>query len=284
MAEQDDSLEQEEDLKQTIIGYSSRDLEQRKNWYSPAAEAYNKARPRYPKDLIHQVVEIAQLSTDSKILEVGCGPATATVAFAQLGCTMVCLEPNPDFFQLAQQNCQVYPNVEIQNTSFEEWTLEVGKFDAVLAATSFHWISPEVGYPKAANALQENGYSILLWNKELQPCYEVYQRLSEVYQIYAPSLDRYEDRETQEEILRGLGNMAIDSGQFKHLIAGQVTTEVTYTSDEYLTLLNTYSPYLKLDQQSKDALFAGLKHRIEDEFGGSLQLSYISAFHIAQKS
>lgn len=39
------------DLKQTIISYSSRDLEQRKNWYSPAAEAYNKARPRYPQDL-----------------------------------------------------------------------------------------------------------------------------------------------------------------------------------------------------------------------------------------
>ncbi|BBD63937.1 type 12 methyltransferase [Nostoc commune NIES-4072] len=86
-----------ENLKQTIISYSSKELEQRKNWYSPAAEAYNKARPRYPEDLIHQVMEVAQLSTDSKILEVGCGPATATVAFAQLGCSMICLEPNPDF-------------------------------------------------------------------------------------------------------------------------------------------------------------------------------------------
>ncbi|MBE9034205.1 class I SAM-dependent methyltransferase [aff. Roholtiella sp. LEGE 12411] len=272
-----------EDLKQTIISYSSRDLEQRKNWYSPAAEAYNKARPRYPEDLIHQVVEIAQLSTDSKILEVGCGPATATVAFAQLGCSMVCLEPNPNFFQLAQQNCQLYPNVEIQNTSFEEWTLEVEKFDIVLAATSFHWISPEVGYPKAANALKENGYLILLWNKELQPCYEVYQSLSEVYQVYAPTLNRYEDQKTQENILRGLGKMVIDSGQFKDLISGQVTSEVSYTVDEYLMLLNTYSPYIKLEPHSKEVLFSELKNRIEDDFEGSLHLSYISAFHIAKK-
>ena len=29
------------ELRQTIIGYSSRNLEQRKNWYSPAAEAYD---------------------------------------------------------------------------------------------------------------------------------------------------------------------------------------------------------------------------------------------------
>ncbi|MEH2117920.1 class I SAM-dependent methyltransferase [Nostoc sp.] len=272
-----------EDLKKTIINYSSTDLEQRKKWYSPAAEAYNKARPRYPQDLIQQVVEVAQLSTDSKILEVGCGPGTATVALAQLGCSMICLEPNPDFFQLAQQNCQPYSNVEIHNTSFEEWELKPFEFDAVLAATSFHWISPEVGYPKAANALQQNGYLILLWNKELQPSHEVYQTLSQVYQLHTPSLDRYEDQETQEYILRQLGNMVIDSGQFKDLISGQVISEVTYTVDEYLTLLNTYSPYIKLDPHNKESLFSGLRHRIENDFGGSLQLSYISAFHIAQK-
>ncbi|MBW4426820.1 MAG: methyltransferase domain-containing protein [Nostoc desertorum CM1-VF14] len=271
------------DLKQTIINYSSTDLEQRKNWYSPAAEAYNKTRPRYPQDLIKQVVEIAQLSTNSRILEVGCGPGTATVSIAQLGCSIICLEPNPDFFQLAQQNCQPYSNVEIENTSFEEWELKPFKFDAVLAASSFHWISPEVGYPKAANALQDNGYLILLWNKELQPSYEVYQSLSKVYQLHTPSLDRYEDQKTQEYILRQLGNMAIDSGKFKDLISGQVISEVTYTADEYLTLLNTYSPYIKLDPHNKESLFSGLRHRIEDDFGGSLQLSYISAFHIVQK-
>lgn len=162
--------------------------------------------------------------------------------------------------------------------------LEAEKFNAVLAASSFHWIPAEVGYPKAAKALKANGYLILLWNKELQPRYQVYQSLSEIYQIHTPSLDRYEDKETQEEILRGLGQMITDSGQFKDLVAGHVESEVTYTVDEYLMLLNTYSPYLKLEPQSKEALFAELRDTIDHEFGGSLQLSYISAFHMAQKS
>lgn len=272
-----------EDLKQTIASYASRELEQRKNWYSPAAEAYNQARPRYPKELIDRVVEVAQLSSHVKILEVGCGPATATVAFAPLDCSIICLEPNPDFYRLAQQNCQPYPKVEIQNSSFEEWTLEAQKFDAVLAASSFHWIPSEVGYPKAAKALQENGYLILLWNKELQPSDEVHQHLSKIYQAHAPSLDRYEDRETQQKILKELGQMTVDSGQFRDLIDGQVESEVTYSVDEYLMLLNTYSPYLKLDSQSKKTLFAGLKETIEQDFGGILQLTYLSAFHIARK-
>jgi SAM-dependent methyltransferase len=275
------------DLRQDIIGYSSRSLEQRKNWYSPAATAYNRVRPRYPQGLIAQVVELAQLSFDSKILEIGCGPATATVSVAQLGCSMLCLEPNPDFYRLAQHNCQPYPNVEIQNIAFEEWNLEtshaIGQYDAVLAASSFHWIPSAVGYPKAAQALQENGHLILLWNKELQPRYEIYQHLSEVYRVYAPSLERYEDLETQEKILQGLGQLVTDSGYFKNLVAGYVECEVTYTADEYLTLLTTYSPYLKLDLQQKEALLKGLKDKMEQDLGGSLELFYISAFHIAQK-
>lgn len=271
------------DLKQAISSYSSQALEQRKSCYSPAAEAYNQARPRYPEALIRRVVEVAQLSFNSKILEVGCGPGTATVAFAPFGCSIVCLEPNPDFCQLAQQNCKPYPTVEIRNTSFEEWTLGAEKFDAVLAATSFHWIPPEVGYPKAADALRKDGYLILLWNKELQPRYEVYQTLSEVYQVHAPSLARYEPRETQEEILAGLGQIAIDSGHFKNLVSEQFLCEVTYSVNDYLTLLSTYSPYLKLDPKSRDALFESLKEKIEQNFGGTIQLSYLSAFHIAQK-
>ncbi|MBD2257319.1 class I SAM-dependent methyltransferase [Pseudanabaena sp. FACHB-2040] len=270
-------------LKKVISGYSARNLEQRKNWYSPAAEAYNQARPRYPQELICQVVELAQLKPNSKILEVGCGPATATVAFAQLEFPMLCLEPNPDFYQLAQQNCEQYPNVKIQNTSFEEWVLGTEKFDAVLAASSFHWIPSDVGYSKAAEALKENGYLILLWNKELQPCYEVYQGLSGIYQVHAPSLDRYEDRKTQEEILQGLGEMITDSGLFKDLMTGCIESKTTYTVDKYLLLLNTYSPYLKLESENKKALFEELRNRIVFDLGGSLELSYVSAFHIAQK-
>lgn len=269
-------------LKRTIIEYSSRDLEQRKHWYSPAAEAYNQVRPHYPSELIERVVEVAQLSSSSTILEVGCGPATATTSFATLDCSMLCLEPNPDFFQLAQRNCQSYPHVEIQNLSFEEWELETGKFDAMLAASSFHWIPPDVGYPKAASALRPDGYLILLWNKELQPRYEVYQLLSDIYQIHAPSLARYEDRATQEEILKGLGQMVTDSGKFKNLVEGQVESQVTYTVEQYLMLLNTYSEYLKLPLPQKQALFEALQHKIEQDLGGKIELSYVSGFHIAQ--
>ncbi|HEY9656827.1 MAG TPA: class I SAM-dependent methyltransferase [Allocoleopsis sp.] len=271
------------DLKQTLQAQCyGQDLEQRRHWYSPAAAAYQQVRPRYPQAVIDRVVHLTQLSSDSTLLEVGCGPAIATPAFAALGCRMVCVEPNPDFYHLAQETCQPYPKVELQNCSFEEWTLEPHRFDAVLAASSFHWIPPEISYPKAAAALRSDGCLILLWNKELQPRYEVYQQLVPVYQTHAPTLNRaYEDSAMQAAILDQMGQMAIESGYFKELVAGHIKVEVTYSVDQYLLLLNTYSPHLKLEPAQKQSLFAGLRQVLEQN-GNTIELSFVSAFHIAR--
>ena len=259
-----------------------KDLQQRKTWYREVADAYNKARPRYPKELIGRVLELAQLDKDAIALEIGCGPGTATVEFAKLGFSMVCLEPSQEACQLARHNCATYPAVEIRNTTFEEWELEPERFNAVLAANSFHWVSSEIRCPKAAAALQDNGSLILLWNKEPQPPYEVYQALNEVYQAQAPELGRYEDRETQGEILRELGHNFIDLGRFKNVVYEQMACEITYSIDDYLMLLSTLSPYIALLPHKRDSLFKGLRETLE-RHTGSIQASYISAFHIAQK-
>ncbi len=259
-----------------------KDAADRKNWYSPAADAYHQVRPRYPQALIDRILEITPLSSSSHLLELGCGPAIATPAFAQLGGPLVAIEPNPDFARIAQETCQIYPNVRIQNCSFEEWELESESFDAVIAASSFHWINPEIGYPKAKAALRSDGHLILLWNKEMQPSHEIYQQLSSIYSAYAPGLNRaYETQAEQLDILNQLGYLSIDSGHFKDLISESLTVSVTYSIDQYLLLLNTYSPYLKLESESKQKLFDGLRKVLEQN-GETIDLSYVSTFHIVK--
>lgn len=257
--------------------------DQRKNWYSKAADAYNRARPRYPKELISRVVELAQLPSKAAILEIGCGPGIATVEFAQLGFSMVCLEPSQELCQLARLNCAQYPDVEIRNTLFEEWDLEPERFNAVLAATAIHWVPPEIRYQKTADALQDNGSLILLWNTAPQPQYEVDQLLDEVYQSHAPELTPYEHRATQEESLRRQGQAVIDSDLFKGLVSEQLVCEVTYSIDDYLALLSTLSPYIKLDPQKRNSLFAGLRETLLGNSVVSIQTSYLSVFQIARK-
>ncbi|MEM6403078.1 MAG: methyltransferase domain-containing protein [Cyanobacteria bacterium P01_D01_bin.116] len=258
-------------------------LEQRKNWYSKVADAYNRTRPRYPQELIHNTLELAKISKNTNILEIGCGPGTATTEFGKLGCSMVCLEPSQESCDLARQNCADFPNVEIINTTFEEWELQPNRFDTVLAATSFHWISPE-GYPKLDQALKDDGNLILLWNKEPQPSYEVYQILDEVYQKQVPSLSRYEARGTTERILRELGENVVKSGLFKDLVFECVECQRSYTIDDYLTLLSTLSPYIVLDFQQRDDLFNDLRDILRKNLGETIETSYLSGFHIAWKN
>jgi hypothetical protein len=66
-------------LKEQLKDWYGKDLGQRSNWYSPAAEAYNKVRPPYPQILVDQVVELAQISANNRIFEVGCGPGIAVL-------------------------------------------------------------------------------------------------------------------------------------------------------------------------------------------------------------
>ena len=268
-----------QDSRQEIHTRASIDLEQRRNWYSPVANVYYDARPKYPKQLIDRAIVVAQLSSDASILEIGCGPGNATVAFAQFGFSMTCLEPNPDFCRIVERNCLPYPKVAIHNTSFEEWELEAKQFNAVLSANAFHWISPELRYAKAASALQDNGFLILLWNLTPEPKYEVYQEIEEVYQAYAPSFVRYEGAEVQAEILRGFGQEVLDSGYFGELAVEQTACEVTYSVDDYLKLLSTRRG---LEPKAEELLFSGLREKLE-QIGDSVQLSFLSAVQVARK-
>lgn len=268
-------------LEQQSKAIASKDLTERKTWYSPAAASYNRTRPRYA-EIRDRVVEVAQLTPNSTLLEVGCGPGTATVGFAPLGYSITCLEPNSDFCQIARQNCQDYSNVTIHNTSFEEWPLEAARFDAVLAATSFHWIPAEIAYPKAASALKPDGCLILLWNVIAEPGEAVYQLTQDLYRTYAPALAPADDRQLQQVWLNSMADTLRETGYFKQVDSEQISCELTYSPDDYLTLLSTLSPYLSLDPPIRAALFAGMKERL-DEAGGKVQVSYISAFQIAWK-
>ncbi len=110
-----------------------------------------------------------------------------------------------------------------------------------------------------------------------EPPDEVYQAIEEVYQAYAPSLLRYEGAETQADISRSFGQNILNSGCFRDLVSEQIACEVTYRIDDFLNLLSTLR---RLDPQTKDLLFERLREKLEN-FGDNIQLSYLSAVHIA---
>ncbi len=276
----------EEEGRTGAANFYSSDTAQKARWYSDAAEAYQLARPKYPPDVIDFAIETAGLKVGSRLLEIGCGPGTATVALASRKFSMLCIDPNQDLIQLAQRACSDFPSVDFRTTSFEDWSLEQESFQAVVAASAMHRISAQTAYRKAAAALKDSGSLILLWNMVVQPHDVFNRRLSTVYSARVPTLIRPETEspETVDGHLAGFGEKIVESNLFADLRFYSSVVSIGYSTDAYLLLLSTYSQYLVLSAAIRDGLFAEIRQIIDQEFGGSLECTYRSACHVARKA
>ncbi|WP_373542231.1 class I SAM-dependent methyltransferase [Chamaesiphon sp.] len=256
---------------------------QRHNWYNAVAATYDRVRPKYSVQLLDRVVEVAKIPGNGKILEVGCGPGTATISLAQRGFSVVALEPSVEASEIARQQTAVYPHVEIINSNFEEWEPADRSFDAIIAATSWHWVAPADKHLKAASLLKAGGKLILLWNTGMQPPIDIFDNLAEVFERYLPTFATYKEPETQLSEVSTIARSAIDSGLFTDLHQEYRAIEVNYSIDDYLGLLTTYSPCIALSPADRSELLARLRIVLSQNDDRQIPLSYLAVFQIATK-
>jgi SAM-dependent methyltransferase len=259
------------------------DPAQRENWYSSVAQTYDRVRPKYAPAFLDRVVEVAKIPNNGKILEVGCGPGTATLSLAKMGYSVIALEPSLAACEVARQNVAAYPNVEIINTSFEEWKPVDREFDAIVAATSWHWVSPANKHQQAASLLKNTGALVLLWNTTMMPPWEVFESLTETFRQYLPAFAEYKNRDREVLELNIFADAAISSGLFSNLQTEVQVNEVNYAIDDYLQLLTTYSPCIALAPEHRSELLDRLREILVKNCGVQLPLCYLSVFHVATK-
>lgn len=245
-------------------------LEKRRQWYSSAAEAYSWARPHYPNELVDSVCRQAGLTDNSAVLEIGCGPGIATQSFAAKGITIHAIEPSLSACELARENCKAYDTVTVNNSTFEESPLEGKQYDAVLAATSFHWVSPEFACPKSAAALKPGGALILLWATPPQPSQELCEYLQPVYEQYQLAEKvRYQWRQQDyyQANFEDFAKMVSDSGLFLPAKVELKTHHSSYSIEKYLALLSTLSDYIALTEETREGLMMALAERLKTRHG-----------------
>jgi len=126
---------------------------------------YECARPEYPDTVIDRILASAELPTGGRILEIGPGPGKASRSFAARGFSLHGIEISRNMTDCFLANLSSYPGITAETADFDTW--EPGEdfsADAILAATSFHWLDPATRYIKCARLLNPGGCLILLWN------------------------------------------------------------------------------------------------------------------------
>ena len=217
---------------------------------------------------MEDILALSSFPQKGKILEVGCGSGQATLPFARRGCTLVCLDIGPDLIKLAAQKCQDFPGVSFNCTSFEDWQPGEEKFDLLLSATAFHWIPPEIGYPKAASLLRNTGYLALCWNYPPRPFTGFFQDVQEIYRQILPDWTDPNSAPALDEDIRKTENEITQTGLFEPVVVKRYPWSRDYSTAEYLTLLNTHSDHYNLEEPIKKRLFREIGALIDSQYGG----------------
>lgn len=172
------------------MGEQAGEVREQRLVFGEVPEIYDRARPGYSDVLVDDVLAYSGTQGAAcRALEIGAGTGKATVAFARRGVRILALEPDPGMGAVAARHCAPFPEVVIEETSFEDWTLVAGAFDLVFSAQAWHWVRPDVRCALAAAALAPGGTLALFGHRvvwaEGDP---VREELDECYRRHAPAL------------------------------------------------------------------------------------------------
>jgi SAM-dependent methyltransferase len=249
--------------------------------FDDVAELYDEVRPGYPQQLVEDVLGLSRVPSGGRILEIGCGSGQATLPFARRGYAMLCLELGKNLAALAAAHCRPYPNVEIQNTSFEVWPVVSRGFDLVMSAGAFDWIPPEVSYRKAAEALNDAGFLALFSNHSRGADTPFFRAVGELHREIAPGLVGAAQTRSLD-VLDREAVAAIDaSGLFGRVMVRHYAWWATYSAESYVKLLNTYSAVRALPEGTRHHLLAGIRELVS-RTGGVVETQYVSALYVAR--
>lgn len=246
--------------------------------FGEVAELYDKARAGYPDALVDDVVRLAGADgSPVRALEVGAGTGKATVSFAARGLQIVALEPSTAMAAVARRNCERFPAVSIEMTSFEDWPVETGGFGLLYSAQAWHWVTPEVRCSRAAEALRPGGTLALFWHRtswqaaaplrdELDRLYrrlvpDLYARQPGFPGLTIPDADRDPDREVRA------------AGLFRGESVRTYPWTATLTADSFIDLLQTQSDHRLLAEDERAALFGEVRDIIA-RHGGTVAVPH----------
>jgi SAM-dependent methyltransferase len=256
----------------------------RRRQFGAAAAAYDAVRPGYPAGIVEVLIARAGLGRASEVLEIGCGTGQLTRDLAPTGCAIVCLEPSAELACLARRNLARFPNVRVQEATFECFEPVPSTFDLVVAATSFHWVDPRVRCQRPHQTLRPGGLLGVLTNAHPGPWTGFFERVQDVYGAVAPELTQTGERGQTETWADDLASELAASGLFAQTEAFSERWQKRFGRDDYLALLSTFSPHRQLPEDQRERLFAAIGRLIDEEYGGYVEQPYSTILCLARKA
>ena len=252
--------------------------------FEEAPELYDRVRPDYPRQLFDDLAQLVGLRAGSRVLELGCGTGQATVSLARDGYEVVAVELGAGLADVARRKLARFPAVRVVNAAFEAWPLPAEPFDAVFAATSFHWIDRAVRVSKSADALRPGGALAIVSTHHVAGGDDPF--FADVQRCY----ERWDPGTPPGLSLPGAGDVRRDreefdaSGRFSAMAFRRYERELTYSASEYRDLLLSYSGHRAMQPDAQRGLLSCIVTLIDERYGGQIAKRYMNELAVAHLS
>jgi len=179
--------------------------------FGARADVYDRLRPSPPDAVIDDLVALAP----AHVLDVGCGTGKAARPLRSRGLDVLGVEPDERMAAIARGH-----GVPVEVAAFEDWDARGRRFELIVACDSWHWVDPERGWRKVGEVIAPGGSMVRIFNQH-EPSPEIEAIFRRFWgDILAP------------------GRPAADDPRVEHR---SYEWETTYSADEYLALVGTYS-------------------------------------------
>ncbi|GAB2634360.1 class I SAM-dependent methyltransferase [Nocardia goodfellowii] len=233
------------------------------------AQRYDQARPSYPDDLVARI--LAGIP-GTEVLDVGCGTGIAARQFQAAGCAVLGIEPDARMADFARAR-----GLPVEVATFEAWQPGDRKFDAVVAAQSWHWVDPVAGAAKAAAVLRPGG-RLAIFGHVYEPPAELAEPFAAAYGRVVPDspFDGRPARRPLELYRAGYAQFADQiraTEQFADPEQWQFDWQRSYTREQWLELLPTTGGLTRLRPEQLAEILDAVGHAI-DSLGGTFTMDY----------
>lgn len=131
--------------------------------YRGSAVYYTRGRPPYSRSLVSTLAAEVCLDGLGRLLDVGCGPGTLTVALADHFEESIGLDPDADMLAAAADRAIAADNIRwVQAIAEDIPDLDLGMFRLVTFGQSFHWTKRELVAEAVFEILEPGGALALI--------------------------------------------------------------------------------------------------------------------------
>jgi SAM-dependent methyltransferase len=241
----------------------------RRDSFDSVAEEYDRARPGYPPQLLDDLVALADIRSGAKVLEIGPGTGQVSVALAARGARLVAVERGPNLAAATRRKLSRFKDAEVITADYDLWQAPPASFDAVVAATSFHWLAPSTRLARCAFALRPGGSLAIIqtrWgmNGASDPFFAASQAC---YSRWDPNDDPTYRQARPEDVPDPCGELTTGFGDVAHR---RYLCTRDYTAASYCDLLGTFSTVLALEESRRAGLLDCIATLIDSQFGGKI--------------